>query len=46
MEVGLSNHLKKISSELFIKYALAEKAKVDKSFNSIIYRLEDHFGDG
>lgn len=45
MEIGLNNHLKKISSELFIKYASAERAKVDKSIDSIIYRLENYFGD-
>lgn len=45
MEIGLNNHLKKISSELFVKYAGEERRKIDVSVNNIIDRLEDYFED-
>ena len=45
MEAGLNNHLRRISSELFIKYNGEERAKIDKSIDNIITKLEDYFDD-
>src|SRR5436190_7375274 len=45
MEVGLNNHLKKISSELFIKYKAEERKKIDKSIENIFAKLEEYFDD-
>ncbi|RXK59208.1 nucleotidyltransferase [Lacibacter luteus] len=43
MEAGLNNHLRKISSELFIKYNAEERQKIDRSINSIIGKLDNYF---
>ncbi len=45
MEAGLNNHLKRISSELFIKYDSLERTKIDRSIENIFDRLEEYFGD-
>ena len=45
MEIGLNNHLKKISSELFIKYNAEERNKIDRSIENIIGKLDDYFDD-
>jgi predicted nucleotidyltransferase len=45
MDIGLNNHLKRISSELFIKYSGEERLKVDKSVNNIIDKLDEYFDD-
>lgn len=45
MDVGLNNHLKRISSELFIKYNGEERKKIDRSIDNIIDKLEDYFDD-
>ncbi|MEJ0104726.1 MAG: nucleotidyltransferase domain-containing protein [Bacteroidota bacterium] len=43
MDVGLNNHLKRISSELFIKYSGEERRKIDKSVANIIAKLGEYF---
>lgn len=45
MDVGLNNHLKRISSELFIKYNGEERKKIDRSIDNIIDKLGDYFYD-
>jgi predicted nucleotidyltransferase len=45
MEVGLNNHLKKISSELFIKKGSIERYRIEKSLDIIVGKLEEYFGD-
>lgn len=45
MEVGLNNFLKKVSSDLFIKYASDERRKIEISMTNIIGKLGDYFGD-
>ena len=45
MEIGLNNHLKKISSELFIKHNAGERKKIDISIENIFDKLEEYFGD-
>jgi predicted nucleotidyltransferase len=45
MEVGLNNHLKRISSELFIKYNAEERSKTDRSIENIFGKLEEYFSD-
>jgi predicted nucleotidyltransferase len=45
MEVGLNNHLKRISAELFIKYNAEERKKIDRSIDNIINKLDDYFDD-
>jgi len=45
METGLNNHLKRISSELFIKYESVERVKIDRSIANINNRLAEYFDD-
>lgn len=45
MDIGLNNHLKRISSELFIKYSGEERRKIDKSVDNIINKLDEYFDD-
>ena len=45
MEVGLNNHLKRIASELFIKYNSPERKKIDTSIDNILKKLDDYFED-
>jgi len=45
MEIGLNNHLKRISSELFIKYNADEREKIDRSIENIFAKLEEYFDD-
>lgn len=45
MEIGLNNHLKRISSELFIKYNSDERKKIDRSVENILGKLEENFDD-
>lgn len=45
MEVGINNHLRRISSELFIKYDAVERKRIDKSLQIIIENLEEYFDD-
>lgn len=45
MDIGLNNHLKKISSDLFIKYGSTERTKINNSVRAIIQKLEDYFSD-
>lgn len=45
MDIGINNHLKRISSELFIKTDSSERRKIDVSLNSIFQRLEEYFED-
>lgn len=45
MEVGVNNHLKRISSELFIKYSSEERLKIDSSVYKIIEKLTEYFDD-
>ena len=45
MDVGLNNYLKKISSDLFIKYDSQERKRIDRSPENIIQKLEDYFKD-
>ncbi|OJW34618.1 MAG: hypothetical protein BGO54_07765 [Sphingobacteriales bacterium 46-32] len=45
MDIGLNNHLKRISSDLFIKYSSVEREKIDKSVNNIIDKLDEYFDD-
>lgn len=45
MDIGLNNHLKKISSDLFIKHGSAERTKINNSVRAIIQKLEDYFSD-
>lgn len=45
METGLNRHLKKISSELFIKRRSLERFNIDRSLRIIIDNLEEYFGE-
>jgi len=45
MDIGLNNHLKRISAELFIKYDAEERRKIDKSINHVFNKLEEYFTD-
>jgi predicted nucleotidyltransferase len=45
MDVGLNNHLKRISSELFIKYDAEERIKIERSITHIFNKLEEYFDD-
>lgn len=45
MDVGLNNHLKRISSELFIKYNSDERRKIEKSITNINNKLAEYFDD-
>lgn len=45
MDIGINNHLKRISSELFIKTDSFERRKIDVSLNSIFQRLKEYFED-
>jgi len=45
MDIGLNNHLKRISSDLFIKYSGEERRKIDISVNNIIDKLDEYFDD-
>lgn len=45
MEIGLNNHLKRISSELFLKHSGEERRKIDVSVNNIIDKLNEYFED-
>lgn len=45
MEVGLNNHLKKISSELFIKEGSIERLNINRSLNIIINKMKGYFDD-
>lgn len=45
MEIGLNNHLKKLSSDLFIKYDSSERKKINRSLDVITEKLTSHFGD-
>jgi len=45
MDFGLNNYLKRISSELFIKYDSEERNRIDSSLVNIIGKLEDYFED-
>ena len=45
MECGINNHLRRISSELFIKYDSAERKKINNSVAAIVRNLEEYFGD-
>src|SRR5436190_340272 len=45
MEAGLNNLLKKIASELFIKYDSNERWKIDRSVDNILNKLEEYFDD-
>ncbi len=45
MEVGLNNHLKRISSELFIKERSLERLNINRSLKIIQDKLGDYFDD-
>ncbi len=45
MESGINNYLKKIASELFIKYDSDERRKIDRSVDHIFNKLEEYFDD-
>lgn len=45
MELGINNHLRRISSELFIKYDAVERKRIDRSLQIIIENLEEYFDD-
>ena len=45
MDIGLHNHLKRLASDLFIKHQSTERAKIDRSINVIIDRLEEYYND-
>ena len=45
MDIGLNNHLKRISTELFIKYSSVERQKIDRSVDNIIGKLDEYFDD-
>jgi len=45
MNVGLNNYLKKISSELFIKYGSEERRKIEKSIANIDNKLAEYYND-
>src|ERR1700679_4250009 len=45
MDVGINNHLKKIASELFIKFDGEERRRIEASVSNIVSRLEDYFDD-
>jgi tRNA nucleotidyltransferase (CCA-adding enzyme) len=45
MEVGLNNHLKRISSELFIKLSGDERRRINSSVSSIVDKLAEYFND-
>lgn len=43
MDIGLNNHLKRISSNLFIKYDAEERRKIERSMGNIIDKLGEYF---
>lgn len=45
MESGINYYLKKIASELFIKYDSEERRKIDRSIDHILNKLEEYFDD-
>jgi predicted nucleotidyltransferase len=45
MDIGLNNHLRRISSELFIKYDAEERRKINVSIDNITTRFEESFDD-
>lgn len=45
MDIGINNHLKRISSNLFIKHGSAERSKINTSIATVINKLEDYFDD-
>jgi predicted nucleotidyltransferase len=45
MESGISYYLKKMASELFIKYDSEERGKIDRSIDNIFNKLEEYFDD-
>ncbi|MFN8436004.1 MAG: nucleotidyltransferase domain-containing protein [Cytophagales bacterium] len=45
MELGINNHLRKIASELFIKFGSSERKMIDNSVQSIVSNLESYFED-
>ncbi|HMG67128.1 MAG TPA: nucleotidyltransferase domain-containing protein, partial [Chitinophagaceae bacterium] len=45
MEAGLNNLIKKIASELFIKYESGERRKIGRSVDNILNRLDEYFDD-
>ena len=45
MEAGINNHLKRISSELFIKHSSDERKKIERSIENIIGALDEYFDD-
>jgi predicted nucleotidyltransferase len=44
MDTGLHNHLKRMSSDLFIKFQSQERAKINRSIEVLIDRLEEYYG--
>lgn len=45
MEVGLNNHLKRISSELFIKEGSIERLNINRSLKILINKMKAYFDD-
>lgn len=45
MALDINGYLKSVSSELFIKYKSAERAKINTSIDNIITRIDEYFGD-